>query len=114
MATAKAAVVVLYNHPKDAAEFEQYYNATHVPLVGEHADTLGVRRVELTKLASPDGAAPAFYRKAELWFDSEQAMKAAMATPEWRSAGKTFSMARWAIRLPAVARRSPAITTPST
>ena len=37
----------------------------------------------------------------------------AMATAEWRSAGKTFSMAWWAMMLPAVARRSPAITTPS-
>ena len=32
---------------------------------------------------------------------------------EWRSAGKTFSMVRWLMRLPEVARRSPAITTPS-
>ena len=37
----------------------------------------------------------------------------AMATPLWRSAGWTFSMARWAIDEPAVARRSPAMTTPS-
>src|ERR1700733_14821379 len=36
-----------------------------------------------------------------------------MATAEWRSAEKTFSMARWAMMLPSVARRSPAITTPS-
>ena len=31
---------------------------------------------------------------------------------EYSSAPKTFSMSRWAIRLPMVARRSPAITTP--
>ena len=37
----------------------------------------------------------------------------AMATPLWRSAGCTFSMVRWAIDEPAVARRSPTITTPS-
>jgi hypothetical protein len=36
-----------------------------------------------------------------------------MATPECRSAGNTFSIVRCEIRLPAVARRSPAITTPS-
>jgi hypothetical protein len=36
-----------------------------------------------------------------------------MATPEWRSAGKTFSIERWAMKLPVVARRSPAMTTPS-
>ena len=27
-----------------------------------------------------------------------------MATPEWRSAGKTFSMDRWLMKLPEVAR----------
>ena len=35
-----------------------------------------------------------------------------MPTQEYSSAGKTFSMSRWAMRLPMVARRSPAITTP--
>src|SRR3954470_249547 len=37
----------------------------------------------------------------------------AMATPLSRSAGYTFSIVRWLMRLPLVARRSPAITTPS-
>jgi hypothetical protein len=36
-----------------------------------------------------------------------------MATPLWRSASTTFSIVRCEIRLPDVARRSPAITTPS-
>src|SRR3954451_6265995 len=35
-----------------------------------------------------------------------------MPTAENSSAGKTFSMSRWAMMLPIVARRSPAITTP--
>ena len=35
-----------------------------------------------------------------------------MPTAEYSSAGKTFSMSRWAMMLPIVARRSPAITTP--
>src|SRR3954452_7121541 len=37
----------------------------------------------------------------------------AMPTAEWSSVMKTFSMSRWAIVLPAVARRSPAMITPS-
>src|SRR5580658_10771561 len=37
----------------------------------------------------------------------------AIATAECRSAGNTFCIARWAMMLPSVARRSPAITTPS-
>jgi hypothetical protein len=37
----------------------------------------------------------------------------AIATPEWRSAGCSFCTSRCAMELPAVARRSAAITTPS-
>jgi hypothetical protein len=37
----------------------------------------------------------------------------AMATPLWVSAACTFSIVRWAIAEPAVARRSPAMITPS-
>ncbi|CAM5500932.1 hypothetical protein SHIRM173S_11546 [Streptomyces hirsutus] len=36
----------------------------------------------------------------------------AMPTAEYSSAGNTFSMSRWAMTLPMVARRSPASTTP--
>ena len=36
-----------------------------------------------------------------------------MPTQEYSSVGKTFSMSRCAMTLPIVARRSPAITTPS-
>ena len=82
-ATPKAAVVVLYNQPNDAAEFERYYDATHVPLVGKHGAALGIRRVELVKLSNPDGSQPPFYRKAELWFDSEAAMTKALGMPEF-------------------------------
>ena len=36
----------------------------------------------------------------------------AMPTSEYSSAANTFSMSRWAIRFPMVARRSPAMMTP--
>ena len=36
----------------------------------------------------------------------------AIPTQEYSSVGKTFSMSRWAMMLPMVARLSPAITTP--
>ena len=36
----------------------------------------------------------------------------AMATAEDSSVGKTFSIERWAMLYPSVARRSPAMTTP--
>lgn len=75
-------VVVLYNHPKDPAAFEKYYAATHIPLVTKHAKTIGFTRAVLMKFPrNLDGSKPAYYRKAELWFDSEAALTRGTATP---------------------------------
>ncbi len=81
----RASVVVLYHHPTDSAAFEQYYSDTHVPLVNQHARTIGITRVELVKFnPGPDGNSPAFYRKAELWFDSQEALERGTALPEFK------------------------------
>src|SRR5512146_1431749 len=81
MATPQAAVVVLYHAPKDAAAFERYYAETHLPLVGRHATEIGFTRAELVRFtASLDGSAAPFYRKAELWFPSEAALRTGVAT----------------------------------
>lgn len=74
------AVVVLYNAPQDPAAFEKYYASTHIPLVEKHAKDVGIRRTVLEKFERAlDGTAPAFYRKAELWFDSREALDRGMA-----------------------------------
>lgn len=81
----RAAITVLYNQPTDPAAFERYYDDVHVPLVGRHAATIGFTRAELVKFGTGlDGGAPPFYRKAELWFDSEAALRRAVATPEFQ------------------------------
>jgi uncharacterized protein (TIGR02118 family) len=72
-------ITVLYGHPSDPAAFESYYLATHMPIA---AKMTGVARVELTKFfPGPDGSPPAYYRMAELYFASAEAMKATMASP---------------------------------
>jgi uncharacterized protein (TIGR02118 family) len=81
-----AAVVVLYNFPKDTAAFERYYAETHVPLVGKHAQEIGISRAVLEKFdRTVDGKKPTFYRKAELWFPSEEAMKRGMETAGFKA-----------------------------
>lgn len=81
-----ASVVVLYNEPKDTAAFEKYYRETHVPLVGQHAAEIGVKRAVLTKFdRAADGSKPRFYREAQLWFDSEDALKKGMATEGFKA-----------------------------
>jgi uncharacterized protein (TIGR02118 family) len=79
------AVVVLYNWPKDTAAFEKYYSATHLPLVGAKAKEIGFSKAVLIKfLPNADGSKPAHYRMAQLWFPSEAALKAGMATPGFK------------------------------
>jgi uncharacterized protein (TIGR02118 family) len=80
-----SAVVVLYNWPKDTAAFEKYYSAKHIPLVGAKAKEIGFSKAVLIKFAkNADGSKPAHYRMAQLWFPSEAALKAGMATPGFK------------------------------
>jgi uncharacterized protein (TIGR02118 family) len=73
-------LTVLYNHPEDPAAFESYYAATHMPLVGA---INGVIKAEVTKfLPEADGSNPAYYRLAELYFESPEALQQSMGSPE--------------------------------
>jgi uncharacterized protein (TIGR02118 family) len=72
--------IVLYGKPTDEAAFEGYYANTHLPIAGKIP---GVRRFEAGRIVgTPDGGEPPYYRAAELWFDSLEAMEAAMSSPE--------------------------------
>lgn len=74
---------VLYGHPKDADAFEKYYGETHLPLVSK---TSGIVKTEYTKfLPNPDGSAPAYYRMAELYFESPADMQQALSSPEGKA-----------------------------
>ena len=76
-------LTALYGHPTDAAEFENYYAATHMPLVAKMS---GVRRYEKAKVVgTPAGDKPPYHRMFEAWFDSEAALGAAMDSPEGRA-----------------------------
>ena len=73
-------VTVLYGPPADPAAFEDHYANTHVPLAGKMPN---VKRFEATRvLGTPDGGEPPYYRIAELWFDSQDDMRAAMGSEE--------------------------------
>jgi uncharacterized protein (TIGR02118 family) len=86
MSAKKACVVVIYNPPKDPAAFEKYYAGTHLPLLAKHAKEIGHARAIFTKFTSAVGGAPAaLYRKAELWFDSMDALKRGTATPAFQA-----------------------------
>jgi uncharacterized protein (TIGR02118 family) len=77
-------LTILYGHPANAKEFEDYYAQTHHPLA---AKIRGVQRLELTKfLTGSEGGPPAFYRMAELYFSSEAQMLDTLSSPEAQAA----------------------------
>jgi uncharacterized protein (TIGR02118 family) len=82
-----AALVVLYNQPKDTAAFEKYYNETHLPLVGSHQREIGFTKTLFEKISSQANGKPApYYRKAELWFPSREALDAGLKTEGFQKA----------------------------
>lgn len=73
-------LTVLYGHPVDPDAFEAYYSSTHMPLV---AKIKGIVKAETTKFfLEADGSNPAFYRLAELYFNSPEELQKAMGSPE--------------------------------
>lgn len=83
-----AFVTVIYNHPKDAAAFEAYYAATHLPIVGQGAAEIGFARAELTRFArNLDGTPAAFYRQAKLYFPNSAALKTGTGTAAFKAVG---------------------------
>jgi uncharacterized protein (TIGR02118 family) len=83
----QAILTVIYNPPKDAKAFEAYY-PKHLAIVSEGQSEIGFTKAELTKFESTlDGKKPTFYRQAELYFDSMDALKKGIATPAFKKAG---------------------------
>ena len=74
----EAKLIVIYPRPIDMAAFEKMYVEEHVPLAV--AKLAGKTKIVATKvLSSPQGAAP-FYRIAEVYFPSMQALEACAAS----------------------------------
>ena len=86
MTNHRVAVNVLYQHPKDPDAFEQYYADVHVPLLQQHAPTIGINGIDLVKFEkNADGSRPNFYRMASLWFASAAELDRGMASPEFKT-----------------------------
>lgn len=73
-------VTVLYHHPADENDFEEYFKEHHLPLAYKMP---GVSRIEITKFhSSADGGKPEYYRMAEIFFSSKAQMEETMGSPE--------------------------------
>jgi uncharacterized protein (TIGR02118 family) len=71
-------LIVMYPQPKDVAAFEKLYQTEHVPMAV--AKLAGKTKFVATKvIGSPMGPAP-FYRVAEVYFPSMEALQACAAS----------------------------------
>lgn len=78
-------LIALYKRPEDVDAFEQHYNETHMPLI---ALVPGISKTVVnTAFGAPRGE-PAYYKIAELWFNTREDFDRAMASDENRAAGK--------------------------
>ena len=75
-----AKIVALYKKPADAAAFDAYYFATHVPKAKK---VPGLKRYEVSAgpVGTPQGASP-YHLAAILSFDSADAVQRGLSSPE--------------------------------
>ena len=76
MATVK--FIVIYPRPKDIEAFEKVYQAEHVPMAVEKL--AGKTKLVATKIVDSPQGTPPFYRIAEIYFPSMEALQASAAT----------------------------------
>jgi len=76
----------LYKRPEDVEAFLDHYETVHIPLVRKIP---GLKNAVVNRVTgSPMGGEPAYFQIAELQFTDKTAFEAAMASPEFRAAGK--------------------------
>lgn len=77
-------LVVLYGPPTSPGDFEAYYGESHDPLVDKIP---GLQRKEYARsTGAPGGGELAYYRIAELYFDSQQDLEAGLGSPDGQAA----------------------------
>ena len=86
-------LTVLYRQPDDPDGFEQHYANEHEPIVRRYP---GLREVRISRFTrDPRGNPPTYVLAAEMLFDDEAALDAALASDAGRESGKDFGhMAR--------------------
>ncbi len=78
-------LIALYKKPSDVEAFEKHYQEIHAPLVKKLP---GLKRLEISHMTGSPGGEPKFYMMAELYFDNQDAMFAALNSEEGKAAAK--------------------------
>jgi uncharacterized protein (TIGR02118 family) len=77
-------VLALHNKPVKLSSYDDYYVNVHMPLVQR---VPGVRSIRVGKvLRAADGGPPPYFLISEVYFDDEDALERALASPEMAAA----------------------------
>jgi uncharacterized protein (TIGR02118 family) len=80
-----AKLVALYKKPQNPQEFDERYFNGHVPLAQKIP---GLQHFNVSKVMGTPMGESEWYLMAELHFESMDALKAGMSSPEGKAAGK--------------------------
>ena len=75
-------LIALYRKPSDPAEFDKHYFDVHIPLVRKFP---GLKKLEVTRVTGAPIGEAKFHLVAEMYFDSRDAMDAALASAEGKA-----------------------------
>lgn len=78
-------LVAMYKTPEDAKAFDSHYEGIHTPMVRRWP---GLRRLEISKITGAPIGEPKHYLMAEMYFDDDEAMQRALASPEGKAASR--------------------------
>ena len=82
-------LVVLYTQPDDVEAFDDHYLGVHGPLVEKIP---GLVRWEGARFTGAlDQGETTYHRMAELYFEDDASLQAALATDEGKATGKDFA-----------------------
>lgn len=79
-------LIALYKKPENVEEFENKYFNEHIPLVNKMP---GLKKAEITRLKGVGGEGK-FYLQAIMYFDNEDSLNEAMASPEGKASAKNL------------------------
>ena len=78
-------LIALYRKPADVTAFDNHYYNIHIPLI---KNIPGLRKIEITKISGSPVGESKYHLMVEMYYDSIDALNAASASPEGKTAGK--------------------------
>ena len=78
-------LVALYKKPAELEDFDRHYAEVHIPLVRRYP---GLRRIEVTSITGAPIGDTKFYKMAEMYFDTREALDAALTSQEGKAVAR--------------------------